>query len=267
MQTFRIEAKGEVEGAGATLAGETRAGDGTALVLIHGFGGSRRDWDPVIAGLPGDLPLVAYDQRGFGQSPARAGAVYSHADDLLALLDALGLEQVDLCGLSLGGATALNFALDHPARVRRLVLASPLMVGWGWSADWIARWKAIGSAARAGDMALARDLWWRHPLFDTTRKGPGAEHLRQAISAYHGSQWVADNQRRDEPDLDRLDSLRPPTLLLTGARDTADFLDIAAAIAGRAPDVRHIVHDAGHLLNLEIPDRMARSVAQFLGRD
>ncbi|MFT4056924.1 MAG: alpha/beta hydrolase [Novosphingobium sp.] len=249
---------------GAVLAGERREGDGPPLVLVHGFGGSRRDWDPLAAALPAAFPLIAYDQRGFGESTAQ-GLAYSHADDLLALLDALEIVEVDLCGMSLGGATALNFALDHPERVRRLVLVSPLMVGWTWTSDWIERWKAIGRAARAGEMARARDLWWHHPLFDALRETPAAAAMQAAIQAYHGDQWVLDPQRPALPDSERLGALSMPTLLLTGGRDTPDFRMIAEAIAAKGQDVTRIDHDgAGHMLNLEIPGRIAAEIRDFL---
>jgi 3-oxoadipate enol-lactonase/2-succinyl-6-hydroxy-2,4-cyclohexadiene-1-carboxylate synthase len=255
----------------AVLAAEQREGAdgsrGVPLVLIHGFGGTRRDWDEVVDALPPQLPLIVYDQRGFGESRALAGEPYAQADDLLALLDALGIAQVDVCGMSLGGATALNFALDHPERIRSLVLVSPLMIGWAWSTDWVERWKAIGRAARAGDIAQARDLWWNHPLFDTARASPAAPLLRASIDAFHGNQWAEDIQRPALPDGDRLGALSAPTLLLTGAHDTEDFRRIAETIAAGAPDVTRIDHvDAGHMLNLEIPATIAAEIADFLSQ-
>lgn len=233
-------------------------------MLVHGFGGSRRDWDPLVAGLAPDRALIAYDQRGFGASEA-AGGPYSHAEDLFALLDALDIAEADLCGMSLGGATALNFAMDHPERVRRLVLVSPLMVGWTWTNDWIERWKAIGRAARAGDMTQARGLWWSHPLFDALRETSAAAVMRASIESFHGRQWVLDEQRPALPDSERLGDLSVPTLLLTGARDTADFRMIGDAIAAMGRAVTRIDHEgAGHMLNLEIPEVMAGEIERFL---
>lgn len=247
------------------LVGERRAGNGTPLVLVHGFAGSQHDWQPLISALPPALPLITYDLRGFGGSTGEPGLPFSHADDLLALLDALGIGQADICGMSLGGATALNFVLNHPGRARRLVLISPLMVGWSWSADWIDRWKTIGRAARSGNMAAARDLWWRHPLFDTVRDTPAGPALRATIDAFHGQQWVRDDQRPELPEVDRLTALAAPTLLLTGRRDTEDFRLIADLIAAAGQHVARIDHaDAGHMLNLEIPGTIAGEIAQFL---
>ncbi|MYL98122.1 alpha/beta fold hydrolase [Novosphingobium sp. FGD1] len=249
----------------AEISGVRRAGTGTPLVLLHGFGGSWQDWRQVIAALPSGRPLVAYDQRGFGNSRAEPGTPFSHAEDLLAVLDALGIDCAHLCGMSLGGASVLNMALDAPDRVARLVLVSPLIVGWSWSAEWVERWKQIGRAARGGDMAHARELWWRHPLFDSVRESAGGQALHDAVMAFPGRQWVQDDQRPALPDVDRLSSLALPTLLLTGARDTEDFRLIADAIAALATNVTRIDHaHAGHMLNLENPESIAAEIGQFL---
>jgi 2-succinyl-6-hydroxy-2,4-cyclohexadiene-1-carboxylate synthase len=238
----------------ATLVGERREGTGVPLVLAHGFGGSRHDWQPVIAALPEDLPLITYDQRGFGDSTGEPGIAFSHCEDLLALLDHLGIGQVDLCGMSQGGAMALNFALTHPERVRKLVLVSPGMVGWSWSDEWIARWKQVGRAARAGDMDTAREIWWQHPFFTSTRESEAAPLLRASIDAFHGQQWVQDDQRRELPDVDRLTDLATPTLLLTGGLDVADFRLIAELIDGAGQN----------MTILEIPGTIAGEIASFL---
>jgi 2-succinyl-6-hydroxy-2,4-cyclohexadiene-1-carboxylate synthase len=254
-----------IETVGASLTGSQRKGSGTPLVLVHGFGGSRHDWEPVEAALPADLTLIAYDQRGFGNSSHTPGQPYSHAEDLLALLDGLEIAQADLCGLSLGGGTVLNFALDHPERVRKLVLVSPLMVGWSWSTDWVERWKAIGRAARTGDIAAARKLWWNHPLFESTRESCGAAQLRAGIEAFHGRQWMEDDHRPELPEVDRLADLAVPTLLLTGSRDTEDFRLMADLIDAASEHVTRIDFQGfGHLLNLEVPEQIAREIAAFL---
>lgn len=258
-RTFRIELDS------ATLVGERRKGKGKPLVLIHGFGASRHDWNAVVSALPADLPLISYDQRGFGESTGTPGVPYSHTQDLLALLDALNVPSAHLCGMSLGGATALNFALSHPHRIGRLILISPLMVGWSWTATWIEQWKQIGRAARSGDMAKARELWWQHPLFETTRASPAAPALRASIEAFHGRQWVQDDQRPELPDIDRLTELAVQLLLLTGALDVEDFRLIADIIATTAPHVTRLDHpDAGHMLNFEVPDIVAAEIAEFL---
>lgn len=255
-----------VDTEGARLVGEHRRGSkSTPLILAHGFGGSRHDWTPVIEALPPDLPLITYDQRGFGDSMAVADVPFSHADDLVAVLDHLGLEQADLCGVSLGGATVLGCALLAPHRVRRLVLVSPMLAGWSWSPEWIELWKAIGRRARAGDMEGARSLWWDHPLFASARQSSRSEDLRRSIAAFPGRQWVKDDQREELPMVERLHCIANPTLLLTGAKDVFDFRLKADLITASMPHVRRIDYpDAGHMLALEKPMEIAAALASFL---
>ena len=252
-----------VEVEGATLAGEqSGAGHPVAapLVLLHGMAGERRDWTRLLAALPADFPTLRYDLRGFGQSSSDERD-YSHTDDLLALFDALGIERAPLLGLSMGGGVALNFALSHPERVSRLILISPAMVGWEWSDEWKALWRGVSSAARSGDMPLARELWWQHPMFAVARESDAADELRHAIDAYHGRQWVRDPQRDELPDIDRLHTLAMPLLLLTGEHDVTDIRLIADVIAGAAPQVTRIDYaGAGHMLHLERPGEIAAAI-------
>lgn len=247
---------------GATLAGERRGADAPPLVLLHGMAGERSDWDRLVEALPADYPIVRYDLRGFGQSNSD-DREYSHSDDLLALFDAQGIEQATVLGLSMGGGVALNFALSHPTRVSRLILLSPAMVGWEWSAEWRGLWREVLHAARDGDLALARARWFEHPMFAVVRESDAADELRQAIDAYHGRQWFRDPQRMELPDVDRLHTLAMPTLLLSGERDVADMRLIADVIEGAAPDVRRIdFAGAGHMLHIERPKEV---VAAILG--
>ena len=250
--------------AGVRLSGATR-GPSPQAVLLHGFGGSGADWDRVWAELPANLPVLRYDQRGFGGSAARTSEPYSHTADLLALLDARGIPRADLVGLSQGGAVALHFALEHPERVRRLVLVSPALTGWQWSDEWKAHWRAASAAARGGDMAEARRRWATHPMFAEAMAGPEAGELIAAITAFSGQQWLSDPALPEVSDVDRLGQLTAPTLLLSGERDFADFHGIAALLQAGIPDLRTVSFPtAGHMLNLEAPAAVAREIATHL---
>ncbi|MET0270453.1 MAG: alpha/beta hydrolase [Sphingomonas sp.] len=260
-----MAAPGMVRVPGAMLHVERRGAGDRPIVFIHGFGGDRTTWDGIWDALDPARATVRYDLRGFGGSIADAPEPFSHADDLAALLDALAIGRCDLVGLSMGGAVALDFALDRPGRVRRLVLVSPGVAGWDWSAEWRALWRPITAAARDGRMDEARDLWWRHPLFETTRAGPAATGLRRSIMAYAGAQWIADLQRPVLPAVERLHAITAPMLLLTGARDLPDFRLIADLLAAAAPDVRRVdMPGRGHLLHLEDPSGTIGRLAAFL---
>lgn len=258
-----------VELTDARIAGDARGddpqGNRPRAVFLHGFGGSGADWDRVWAALPADFAVLRYDQRGFGGSAAVAGVPYSHVADLLALLDTRGIGQADLIGLSQGGSVACHFALEHPQRVRRLVLVSPALYGWKWSEDWRAVWRAASGAARAGDMAGARAAWSAHPMFASAHASPAAGELAAALVAFPGAQWLTDSPLPETPDVDRLGALAAPTLLLTGAEDFGDFRDIAALLERDVPGLRQVFYPgAGHLLNLERPREIAREIAAFL---
>ncbi len=243
-----------------------RRGAATGALFLHGFGGDLQTWDGVWAAMGEALPALRYDLRGFGRSPAGGDDSFDHGDDLLAIVDALALPRCDLVGVSMGGSIALDFALDHPERVRRLVLISPGLVGWEWSAPWRARWRAIVEQARAGRMDEARRLWWQHPLFETTRNSAAGPGLWRSIECFAGAQWLRDGQRLRLPDVERLHQLAPPTLLLTGGRDVEDFRLIADLIEASASDLRRIdFPECGHLLQLERADACARHIVDFLG--
>ncbi len=240
-------------------------GDRPGAIFLHGLGDDLSTWDGVWAATAQVLPALRYDLRGFGRSIADDDAAFNHADDLLAIVDAVGVEQCDLIGVSMGGSIALNFALDHPGRVRSLVLISPGMVAWEWSERWRELWDAIAERARAGAMDEARQLWWQHPLFDTTRDSPGGAALYESIQRYSGAQWVRDNHQLMMPDVERLHQLDVRTLLLTGGRDFEDFRLIADLLEASAGDLRRVDYpELGHLLHLENVADCARQILAFL---
>ena len=251
---------------GGALVGERTGGeDGVLLLMVHGFGGSRGDWSAVTQALPAAISTLTFDQRGFGESYGEEGHAFSHAEDLAALLDALHIARVDLCGMSLGGATVLGCALAAPERVRRLVLVSPMLGGWSWSAEWVALWKEIGRAARNGNMIQARALWFDHPLFATVREGLHANLLQQQIGAFAGQQWVRDDQLPEPPMATRLSGIDVPTLLLTGGLDWPDFRIMAQRIEDALPEVRRIDDPtAGHMLTIERPVEIGAAISAFV---
>jgi pimeloyl-ACP methyl ester carboxylesterase len=234
-------------------------------VFLHGFGTDLHTWDSVWAAMGDALPALRYDLRGYGRSVTREEGAFTHADDLLCLLDTIGLDVIDLVGVSMGGSIALNFTLEHPQRVRRLVLISPGLVAWEWSGQWRALWQPIVDQARAGALQEARHLWWMHPLFESTRRSAAAPALFESIMQFTGDQWLGDHHRLMYPDVDRLHRLTAPTLLLTGGRDMADFRLIAELLEASASTVQRIDHtDLGHLLHLEDAAGCAGELLSFL---
>lgn len=109
---------------GTLIAVTRHHGGDRPVVFLHAGVADRRAWDTVATELAEDgLDLVAYDRRGYGDTPAAADpSAFTHVDDLLVVLDDLGLDQVLLVGNSMGGGLALDAALLHPERVSGVVL-------------------------------------------------------------------------------------------------------------------------------------------------
>lgn len=242
-----------------------RSAEKPAAVFVHGLSGDLHTWDALWTPA---IPALRYDLRDHGQSRAEVGASFNHATDLLHLLDALDIERCILVGASMGGSIALNFALEYPSRLSRLVLISPGIVGWEWSDEWRALWRPIAEHARAGALDEARQLWWQHPLFESTRRSAAASWLHDSIMRFSCQPWIRDDHEPLMPDLERVHTLRVPTLLMSGGLDLEDFRLIADLTEASAGDVIERIDfpDCGHLIHLEDPQACAALVTAELAK-
>ena len=253
---------------GARLAYQV-TGDGPAIVLVHGFGLDLRMWDAQAEHLSGRYQVVRYDCRGFGASgPFDPAVAYTHAADLLALLDHLGIEQAVLAGLSFGGRVVLQAALAAPDRVRGLALLDAVLDGVPWDPESEA---AIGRAvqlSRTRGMLAGREAWLAHPLFAAARTRPAvADRLAAMVSGYPGQHWIGhDPHEPDErPLIDALANLTMPALVLVGELDVPCFREMSAVLARRIPGARYqAVPGAGHMVNLEQPAAVHELLDAFL---
>jgi 3-oxoadipate enol-lactonase len=245
------------------------AGDGDPVVFIHGFGLDSEMWAPQWPVFAERYRTIRYDLRGYGRSSMPEGP-YSHVEDLLALIDFLGCGPAHLVGLSMGGRYALRAAQAAPAAVRSLTLADTALDGHAWSEDWLRRWRQMTDAAKAGDIAAARQHWLEHALFEPALEQPkAAAALETMIARYSGWHW-----RQRDPDLgpakpiaDVLPGISIPTLMIIGERDLPDFQTIAQRVAQDMPNVElRTIPGAGHMSNLEAPREFNRLVLEHLRR-
>jgi pimeloyl-ACP methyl ester carboxylesterase len=155
---------------GTGLAYEV-TGDGPAVVLVHGFGLDMRMWEPQVEHLAARYRVIRYDCRGFGASGAFDPAVpYTHAGDLVALLDHLAIGEAVLAGLSFGGRVVLQTALAAPARVRGLVLLDAVLDGVPWDPESAGALDKLARRVQAGGVPAGRAAWLAHPLFAAARQ-------------------------------------------------------------------------------------------------
>jgi pimeloyl-ACP methyl ester carboxylesterase len=254
---------------GTTLYYEA-AGQGPVVVLLHAGNLDHRVWDPQFLPLARDHRVIRYDLRGYGRS-GPADAPYAAHDDLSALLDALRVRQASLVGLSGGGRIAIDFALAHPERVDRLVLASTGLSGWRYAAGDTAYFPEARRARDRGDAAALGIAW-----LGSAYTRPAMEHSElitplRAMAADNGKVWMnvlkrGDLERvADPPALHRTAALHVPTLLVVGTRDTPDIRAIADTLATSVAGIRRVEFEgAGHLVNMEQPQRFTELLRAFL---
>jgi pimeloyl-ACP methyl ester carboxylesterase len=247
-----------------------REGAGLPVVFLHAGIADSRMWEPQVATLALQFDVVRPDTRGFGKSPLPP-APWSPVGDLLALVDELALKPAHLVGCSMGGSTAIDFALDHPGRVSKLVLVGSGISGFGHRQEHEHLFAAAEAAAKAGDLAKLNEeemyLWLDGP---SRPRGYVKQPLRDLFLdmnklALHSDFEKWPPRRADPPALERLSEITAPVLVVVGDRDVPTTLDAADMLMGSLPNARRaVIHDAAHLPNLEHPDEFNRLVVDFL---
>lgn len=243
-------------------------GKGPPLVLIHGGNMDRRLWDEQLQPFASRFRVIRYDVRNFGRSSTATGP-YRSADDLSRLLDFLGVDRVDLVGLSLGGRIAIDFALAHPSAVRALILAGPGLSGYRFSVDPPARIAEIERAIQRADSAAVEKWWLDSPYMTAVMERADLVPLIRRLVRDNIRSWLVDDPEQPAvpPAIERLSELRVPTLVIVGARDVPDIHRIADTLVSATPTAKKVVvPGAGHIVNLEQPREFNRLVLEFLAR-
>ncbi|MCD6638927.1 MAG: alpha/beta hydrolase [Nocardioides sp.] len=254
-----------VEVGGLRIAFE-RVGEGPPLVLAHGAGDDSRIWQPQLAGLSDELTVVAWDEPGAGRSsdlPEHYGLA-DFADGLAALIDALGLGPAHVAGLSWGGTVVLELYRRHPELVATLILIDPY-AGWKGS---------LPAAELEARVASARAMLSAPPgQLDPTLPGlfagdPPAQFvpLLAAIGAdVRPATLARELAIMADADLrDVLPRVCVPTLLVWGRSDARSPLTVTRQFEEAIPDAELVVVEhAGHLSNLESPQRVNDAIRDF----
>jgi len=242
-------------------------GDGPAVVLIHGFGLDMRMWDPQVGPLTARFRVVRYDCRGFGASgPLDPAVPYTHAEDLVALLDHLDIGDALLAGLSFGGRVVLQAALAAPDRIRGLALLDTVLDGVPWDPESARAMDEVTRRVQAGGVLAGREAWLAHPLFAAARSRPDlAAALAAMVAGYPGQHWLGqDPHRRTRPPIEVLEGIAGPALVAVGQRDVPGFREMSAVLARRIPGAAyHVVADAGHMINMERPAAVSDLLISF----
>jgi 3-oxoadipate enol-lactonase len=241
-----------------------RAGAGQAVVLIHAGIADGRMWDRQWVDWAARFDVTRVDLRGFGRSDPQVGS-FSQAGDVLAVLDALGIERAVLVGASYGGRVALDLAASRPERIVGLVLADAGLPDHVWSDEIEAFAAREDEALDVGDLDGATEVnvdFWLPSASESVRSAI-REQQRNAFALQVGADG---EEMLLSADLSaRLTALDVPTLVLVGQSDHADFHALAHRLASTLPNARReTIPGAGHLPSLEQPDAFDDVVLPFI---
>jgi 3-oxoadipate enol-lactonase len=248
-----------------------RSGAGFPVMFLHAGVADSRMWDPQAAGLANHFDVIAPDRRGFGESELPAGP-WSPVADVLALMDGLGLRQAPhLVGCSIGGRLAIDFTLQHPERVSKLVLVGPGVSGQTPDDRYKHLYAEVQAADDANDMD-AVNVAEAHLWLDGPGRRPGHvdKRLRDLFLDMNGRTLHTDFEQAptkelEPPALGRLGEIHAPTLVIVGDQDLPPILETADLLVSKIHRARKaVIHDAAHLPNLEHPERFNRILVDFL---
>ncbi|MFC5366189.1 alpha/beta fold hydrolase [Salinirubrum litoreum] len=257
------------------------AGDGPVVVFVHASMLDHSVWDAQAAALRADHTTLVYDLRGHGRTGGSQRASYTidlFVDDLDALLDALSLDSVVLCGLSMGGLIAECYATRHPERVVGLVLAetwTPPVLG---ASDWLVRRVVLPATVLPvrlfGIERVERANVW---LTERFARGAGGDYaaiqrLRRdapPMATAEFTKVVGAMTRFHRTTVD-LSALTMPTLVLVAANGLPFVRRHAARIAASADERAGVsvetVPDAGHAVTVDAPDVVTDAIRGLLTR-
>jgi 3-oxoadipate enol-lactonase len=235
------------------------------LVLSSSLGTTTDLWNAQIPALEHDCRVVRYDHPGHGRSalPREPLTVDALAQDVIDLLDRLGLERVSFCGLSLGGMVGIALALQAPERIERLALCCTAAY-LGPPEGWHERAQLVRSAGTAAVAERVLERWFTerfrdtHPAtvtrFRTMLERTSSEGYAACCEAI--ALWDARS---------RLGTIGAPTLVISGAEDVATPPEDGAFLAESIPHAElAVLPDAAHLANVAQPELFAEALLGHL---
>ena len=255
------------------------AGSGSPLVLIHAGICDSRMWDEQFAHFAESHRVFRYDMRGYGQTEP-VDVPYAHHEDLRALLDHWEIEQAHLVGCSMGGSTALDFALAYPDRVRSLTIVCAEPGGYEdvdeqgepIEEEIPEQWDQIVEAFRLGAYESVAEwevrFWVVGPERTPDQVDPAVRHKvyeMNVIALRNEAQELGENQPLDPPAAERLGELTCPTQIIIGALDQPVMRRAADLMANTIAGAQKVViPETAHLPSMEQPLQFNQILSTFL---
>ncbi len=247
-----------------------RKGSGLPVVFLHAGVADSRMWEPQVDAFAEHFDVIRPDVRGFGQSQLPAER-WSPVADLLALMDLLDLKPAHLVGCSFGSSLAIDFAIEHPERISKLVSVGPGIGGADFGKHHPDLFVEVKAADEAHDLDALNQAEM-HLFLDGPQRPQGyvKEPLRSLFLDMNGKSLGSDFDRApaDDPDppaIERLHEVSARMLIVNGDKDVPMVFEATELLMQRVPHARKaMIHDAAHLPNLEHPDEFNRIVLEFL---
>ena len=249
------------------LAAFDSGGGGEAVILAHAIGCDARMWQGLVPVLRDRFRVLAFDARGHGESPLtpRPYTLAGLADDFARALDKRAVGSAHWVGLSMGGMIGQAFALGHPGRLRRLVLANTTS---SYGPEGPKMWEARAKAVTEGGMAAIKDMVMARYFSDEFRAAhpevveeAGRRFLQVPAEGYA----ACCDAIRDLDFTTALGRIGARTLVIAGGKDAGTPVAMSQAIADRIPGARlAVIPGAAHLSAVEKKDEFNALVRQFL---
>lgn len=254
-----------VELPGARIFYQDSGGSGTPVVFLHAATGSSRVWEYQIpAFTAAGYRFIAFDRRGWGRTVIDPAGPQpgTGADDLLSLLDRLGIDRVHLVGTAAGAAVALDFSLPYPQRLRSLVFANG--IGGVQDQDYLDLGLRIRPAQFDALPPEVRELGpaYRAGHAEGTQRWMDLEKISRPAGPRAPAQPT-----RNRITFSMLETIKVSTLLLTGGADMYAPPPVLRLVAARIKNAESvIVPEAGHSAYWEEPETFNRAVLDFIGK-
>jgi 3-oxoadipate enol-lactonase len=235
-----------------------------ALMLCNSLGTDLHLWDPQAAEWARRFRLVRYDRRGHGRSGLGSAPRTTErlGRDALAVMDALGLEKVHWCGLSMGGMVGQWLAANAPRRIGRLILSNTSAY-FADKARWNDRIQAVREKGLDSIADTVMKLWFSADF--RARAPETIARMRQMLTATPVEGYIASCEAvRDMDHRPLLPKIKAPTLIIAGKHDHTTPLEMAEAMRAQIPGAALAVIDAAHIANVEQPAAYSETVMKFL---
>ena len=234
------------------------------LMLSNSLGTTLHMWDSQVAPFTKHFRLVRYDRRGHGQSGAPKGPYTMEllGRDVLAILDALGIEKVNWCGLSMGGMVGQWLGANAPSRVNRLVLTNTSSY-FADKAMWNDRLALVREKGLEAFAAANMERWFTKAFRERAPEVVGRTKEMFAATPLEGYLACA-AAVRDMDHRELLPHITAPTLVIAGKHDPATPPEANEYISKHIPGAQITMLDAAHMSNIEQPEAYSNAVLGFL---